>query len=117
MKGLPSTIDLAPLSDAELIQLCFGVAQVQFHFSNQTSVTAESAIVVRAPSGEQRVEDYVQGASLLASLLGNRLLGAVRKEDGGVLLRFEGGRDVRVLNDSAQFESLQIRIGGQTYVG
>jgi hypothetical protein len=117
MKGLPSNIDLAPFSDAELIQLCFGVAQVQFHFSNQASVNVESAIVVGGPSGEQRVEDYGQVAPLLTSLLGTRLLGAVRKEDGGVLLRFEGDRDIRVLNDSTQFESFQIRIGGLTYVG
>ena len=117
MKGLPPTIDLAPFSEAELIQLCFGVAQVQFHFSNQTSVYVESAMVVRGPKGEQRVEDYVLGASLLTGLLGHHLLSAVRKEDGGLLLRFEDDVDVRVLNDSTRFESFQIRIGDQTYVG
>jgi hypothetical protein len=117
MKGLPSHVDLSPFAGAELTQLCLGVNQVQFHFANQTSIDVESAMIVRGPGGETRVQDYAQAASLLASMLGARLLVTTRQDDGGVLLLFDSGREIRVLNDSAQFESFQLRVRGQVYVG
>ena len=116
MKGLPANIDLAPFSDTELIQICLASAQVQLHFSNRNSVFVESAIIIRGPHGETRVNDYGQVASLLASLLDVRLLGAFREEDGGLLLRFEGDRDIRLLNDNVSVESFQLCIGGQIFV-
>jgi hypothetical protein len=117
MKGLPSQIDLTPFAETEFIQLCIGVGQVQFHFSSQNSVNVEGGMIVSDPTGHRRVENYAEGASLLASMLGTRLLDVTGQEDGGVLLRFQGDRNVRVLNDSAQFESFQVVVNGQTHIG
>jgi hypothetical protein len=116
MKGLPSNIDLTALSGAEVTQLCFGAAQLQIHFANQSSIAVESDMVLVNPEGEVRVEDYSQAASLLCGLLGDQVLAATRREDGGLLIRFHGGIALHLLNDSAQFESFQVLLAGQIYV-
>jgi hypothetical protein len=116
MKGLPSNIDLTPLSAAMVSHLCFTVAQVQIHFDNGNSIVIESAMVVVSSEKETRIEDYPQGASLLCGFLDDRVLVATREEDGSLLVRFEGGSALHVLNDSRQFESFQVHVAGHTYV-
>jgi Family of unknown function (DUF6188) len=116
MKGLPSNVDLAPLSGTEVIQICFGATQLQIHFANQSSIFVESEVVFVNADGEVRIEDYSQAASLLCRILGDRTLAATRREDGGLLMTFAGGITLQVLNDSARFESFQVRVAGHTYV-
>ena len=116
MKGLPVNIDLAPLSGTEAIQLRFGEHQVQIHFANESSISVESTMVLSAGAGDVRIDDYPHAASLLCRILGDRVLGATRGDDGGLLFRFESGTTLRVLNDSARYESFQVQVAGQTYV-
>jgi hypothetical protein len=99
-----------------VIQLCFGTAQVQIHFANRSSITVESEMVFVNAEGEVRGEDYSQAASLLCRILGDQVLAAQRREDGGLLLRFHRGITLHVLNDSAQCESFQVLLAGQIYV-
>lgn len=116
MNGLPSNIDLTPLSATEVIQICFGTAQLQIHFANQSSILVESGVVFVNADEEVQIEDYSQAASLLCGILGDRTLAATRREDGGLLVTFAGGITLHVLNDSTRFESFQVRVAGHTYV-
>lgn len=117
MKGLPLAIDLTRFSAAQVIQLCFGENEFQIHFDNNVRVVVESTIVFRDPSSDDvPIEKYGQAASLLCRVLGNRILLAARLDDGGLLLRFDSGTELHVLNDNVQFESFQVHVAGQTYV-
>ena len=117
MDGLPLDVDLNALVGCAVIQLRIEVGQLQIHFDNGDSVTVESAIVVTGTNDDARIDEYGPAASLLCRLLDDRVSGATREEDGGLRLRFASGTKLRVLNDSALFESLQVRVAGHLYVG
>jgi len=117
MKGLPPTVDLTSLSRARVIQLCFGENEFQVHFDNTARVVVESDMTLCEPQSiDVRIVKYGEAASQLCRILGDRVLNAVRTADGGLLLRFERGAELQILNNNAQFESFQVHIAGETYV-
>jgi hypothetical protein len=118
MKGLPTNVDLEPLFRARVIQLCFGENEVQVHFDKGARVVVESEMLYRtAASTETRISKYAAAATVLCRMPGQQVVTANREADGGLSLRFDGGDELHVLNDSVQCESFQIHIAGKTYVG
>jgi hypothetical protein len=116
MNGLPSDLDLTPLVGAIVIQVCFGVHQLQIHFDESRGVFVESPVVFSGVEGDVPIDDYAMAASLLCRLLGNHVIEATRDNQGGLMLRFGGGIALHVLNDQPHFESFQVRLAGQLHV-
>ncbi len=117
MNGLPRSIDLTGLIGAHLIQLCFGENEFQIHLDSDAKIVVESRVTMRSgPSGETRIDDYAQAASVICSLLGTQIQFATRTDDGGLLLRFDSGTELRVLNSNTEYESFQVHLGGHIYV-
>jgi hypothetical protein len=52
MYGIPATLDLSRFVGAELIQLCAGQFQCQFHFDPPTSICVERRWELRDESGQ-----------------------------------------------------------------
>jgi hypothetical protein len=116
MNGLPSDLDLTPLVGTSVNQICFGMHQLQIHFDERSGVFVESPVVFSGIEGDIPIDDYAIDASLLCRLLGGRVIEATRDSQGGLILRFDGGNALHVLNDGPNFESFQVRLPGQFYV-
>lgn len=118
MNGLSANVDLTPLSGVRVIQLCFGENELQLRFDTGARAVVESVVVYRdAAALELRTSKYSEAAAVLCRMLGQQVLSAARETDGGLYLRFENGDELRILNDSAKYESFQLHIAGQTHVG
>jgi hypothetical protein len=116
MNGLPSDLDLTPFVGTSVNQICFGMHQLQIHFDERSGMFVESSVVFSGIEGDIPIDDYAIGASLLCRLLGGRVIEATRDSQGGLILRFDGGNALHVLNDGPNFESFQVRLPGQFYV-
>ena len=86
------------------------------HFDERSGVFVESPVVFSGIEGDIPIDDYAIDASLLCRLLGGRVIEATRDSQGGLILRFDGGNALHVLNDGPNFESFQVRLPGQFYV-
>jgi hypothetical protein len=117
MKGLPRDIDLTPLVQSTVIQLCFGLHQLQIHFDNACQIIIEGACELQQ-SGQPalRIEDFVSSGSALCGVIGERTRSATRTESGGLLLMFEDGAKLECLRDTDAFEAFQIVMGGDIFV-
>jgi hypothetical protein len=115
MYGVPADLDLSFLRGAELIQVCLGLHQLQFHFHPAGSISVEGGWVLLDASGA-RLDGRHDGPDRPPYQL-HRLLGRCVAEfevsaPGWFALQFEGGEVLRVFDDSAQYESFQIEPGG-----
>jgi hypothetical protein len=117
MKGLPHTVDLAPLLGATVIQVCFGENECQIYCDNRVQIVVEGQIITEDLAGKQQtIERYADEASLLCRLLGKRVTAATRTKEGGLDVKFDDGTQMRILNSNEQFESLQLHVNGRVYV-
>jgi hypothetical protein len=115
--GVPIDLDLSFLHGAELIQVCIGQYQLQFHFHPVGSVSVEGGWELRDATGA-----WIEGAARsdnrgerppchLHKLLGRRVAATEVRAPQWFALRFEGGDVLRVFDDSVQYESFSIQPG------
>lgn len=115
MNGVPANLDLAFLHGAELVQVCLGLHQLQFHFHPVGSISVEGGWELQDTDG--RVIDLRQDgpdrpAYQLHRLLGCRVVDSRVAAPHWFALRFGNGMTLRVFDDSPQSESFQIEPGG-----
>ena len=114
MYGVPADLDLAFLHGAELIQVCQGQYQLQFHFHPAGSISVEGGWELRDAAGV-RLDGQHGGPDRppyqLHRLMGCRVAGSEVSAPEWFALRFEGGEVLRVYDDSPQYESFQIEPG------
>jgi hypothetical protein len=115
MYGVPADLDLAFVRGAELIQVCLGRHQVQFHFHPAGSIFVDGKWELLDPTG-LRIDESDDRPNRPPYQL-HRLLGlAVGDVEVSArdwfALRFEGGYVLRVFDDSRESESFQIQPGG-----
>jgi hypothetical protein len=115
MYGVPADLDLGFLHGAELIQVCLGLQQVQFHFHPAGSVYVEGGWEL-FDAGGARLDGQHYGPHRppyqLHRLLGRRVVGSEVSAPDWFALRFEGGEVLKVFDDSPQYESFRIQPGG-----
>ena len=115
MYGVPADLDLGFLHGAELIQVCLGLHQLQFHFHPAGSISVEGGWEL-LDAGGARLDGRYDGPDRppyqLHRLLGRRVSGSEVSAPDLFALRFEGGEVLRVFDDSPQYESFQIWPGG-----
>ena len=114
MHGVPANLDLAFLQGAELIQVCLGSHQVQFHFHPAGSIFVEDGWELLDAGGQRidRSHDRPDRPPYqLHRLLGRTVVGTEVSAPDWFALRFAGGEVLRVFDDSERYESFQIRPG------
>lgn len=122
MYGVPQDLDLSRFLGATLIQVCLGEFQVQFHFQVIGSMASQGGLEL-AVEGRWELRDG--SGSIVDRAMPNgdrdtfrlhRLLGrAVTRTDveapHSFALRFASAEELRVFDDSDQYESFSIQPG------
>ncbi|MGH9788250.1 MAG: DUF6188 family protein [Candidatus Acidiferrales bacterium] len=115
MHGLDKDINLSFLAGRELIQVAIGQYQTVFAFDRGVAISIEGRFIYASRS--EQVE-WRPGASHAAAkavaLLGSIVDNFVAEEDGTLKLFFSNGDQLRVLDDSSEYESYQITAPGIT---
>lgn len=122
MYGVPEHLDLSRFVGATLVQVCLGEYQVQFHFQpareagspDRLTVSVEGGWEYRDGSG--RIVDRAQAHSerqayCVHRLLGRAVVGTDLDAPRSFALRFAGGEELRIFDDSEQYESFSIQPG------
>ncbi len=114
MYGVPADLDLSFLHGEELIQVCLGQYQLQFHFHPVGSISVEGGWELRDAAGV-RMDGHCQAPDRppyqLHRLLGRRVARSEVAAPEWFALTFEGGEVLRVFDDLAQYESFSIQPG------
>jgi hypothetical protein len=113
MHGLkPTDIDaLTPLKGAEIVQICIGLYQIQFGFHPQGDVSVEGrcelidscGAVINAWDRGNRSEMF-----RFPELLHKRVVAVAIESTQSLLLTFEHGMAMRVIDNSKQYESFSV---------
>lgn len=115
MYGVPADLDLSFLRGAELIQVCLGQYQLQFHFHPVGSISVEGGWEMLDATGaviDRRHDGPDRPPFQLHRLLGQPVVGSEVSAPDWFALRFVGGEVLRVFDDSPQYESFKIEPGG-----
>jgi hypothetical protein len=115
MYGVPADLDLTFLNGAELIQVCLGSHQLQFHFHPVGSIYVDGGWALLGPGGEcvdQKDDRPDRPPYQLHRLLGQTVASTEISPPAWFALQFAGGEVLRVFDDSEQYESFQIQPGG-----
>jgi hypothetical protein len=116
MNGGPANLDLRFLLDATLVQVCIGPWDVQFHFHPAGSIFVQGGWELRDHRGvivdrSSEVQAAEREPFLVHRLLGLRVASTEVSAPPWLALRFDGGQELRIFDDSDQFESFQIQPG------
>ena len=111
MYGVPADLDLAFLRGAELVQVCLGSFQVQFHFHPTGSILVGGGWELVDGAGERLDQSYDTPARppyQLHRLIGRVVAGIEVSAPAWFALRFDDGTVLRVFDDMEGHESFQI---------
>ena len=122
MYGVPRDLDLSRFIGATLIQVCLGEFQVQFHFHAAGGVGSHRMLHIDVErrwelrDESDRIVDRAEPnsdrhASRLHRLLGRAVTETVVDAPCSFALRFASGEELRVFDDSDQYESFSIQPG------
>jgi hypothetical protein len=114
MHGVPANLDLSFFHAAELVQVCLGVHQVQFHFHPQGSISVEGRWELM--DGTSRVIDRHcdpprQDAYQFHRVLGRSVECTEIEPPTSFAVRFTGGLVLRVFVDVSLYEDVSIQPG------
>jgi hypothetical protein len=115
MYGVPVKLDLKWLHGAELIQVCLGVHQIQFHLHPKGSIFVENGWELLDPRGEcidRNFGNSERPPYQLRRLLARRVINSEVSAPRRFALRFESGEVLRIFDDSEKYESFEIQPGG-----
>ncbi len=118
MYGVPKDFDSSRLIGCVLDVVSFSVNTVHFAFSDDVSITVESCfrhssavlpndpVVVHVPVSE----------SNLMQLLGAKIEAVNLTTEGSLILLFDNGHCLDLIDDSTSYEAYRIRIGAEEIV-
>jgi hypothetical protein len=114
MPGIPANLDLSFLLGAELVQVCLGVWQVQFHFEPSASISVEGDWELADPEGgviDQSSDIVREQPFQLHRLLQRIVVGMEVSAPLSLSLRFTGGLVLRIFASADGYESFSIQPG------
>ena len=118
MYGLPEDVDLSMFSGCTLESVTFTQNTIHLAFDRSTSITLESSYAyysgVAANAPEHKTVPPV--GSQLMRLVGHSVALAARSTQGGLLLQFDDGQSLDILDDSTEYESFRITVGDREIV-
>ncbi len=114
MYGLPADFDATIFIGRELEQVSFTVNTVRLAFADDVAITMESSFAFQAPGTEELVRQAppVQASALMV-LVGRKVCAARAENNGTLRLEFTAGGTLLCLDDSPQYESYHIWVGGK----
>jgi hypothetical protein len=112
MYGLPKDFDGSFLVGRTLELVCFSQNQMSLHFSDDITITIESAFSYKI---DQIVDVPVQQSNLM-ELLGSSVSVAQGDENGTLSLLFDNGATLKVFDTTKQYESYTISYGGKVII-
>jgi Family of unknown function (DUF6188) len=118
MYGLPDDFDAGAFVGRTLEQVCFTENQVTLHFDCVVDITVESAFVHgdrKSESSHPVIRMPVHESGLMR-LLGSSIIESSGNQDGTLMLAFDNGDLVKILDDAPNYESYQIRIGDRVII-
>jgi hypothetical protein len=109
--GLPANLDLSFLVGAELIQVCLGLHQVQFHFHPVGSISVEGGweLLEEGNCIDRRHHGPERPPYQLHRLLGRKVVRSEISPPHEFALVFDSGEMLRVFDDSRAHESFSIQ--------
>ena len=117
MHGVPNRETLTFIEGREFEQVRFARYFMLLEFDGDVSITAEGSFSLTVPGAKEVVADdvsYIAGA--LVRQIGESVVGVEVSGTRALLLTFSGGHVLRLIDDSRQFESFQVRQGNQLIV-
>jgi hypothetical protein len=109
--GLPRDFDASGLPGQSLVQICFGVGQIQLRFDKDLTIAVTSAFLYKdSPVSDARtinIPDLPAVQSSLLQLLHHTIAKAHGNEEGTLTLEFDNGHVLQCL-DQPYYEAYQI---------
>jgi hypothetical protein len=113
--GLPRDFDGAKLVGRQLLQVCFGLYQLQLHFDGELSISVESAVAYKEDPNEEltrvSIPDLAASRPPLLHLLHHKIVNALGDDKGTLTLEFDNRQVLQCLDEGEKYESYQINIG------
>lgn len=118
MYGLSKEVDLSPMVDKSVEQICVGQHQVTVSFSDRISISIEAAFKIRNLHGDvhEVQPDQPKTSRGLLSIIGEKVVTATLRPPGGVDILLSDGSGLFISDSNSEFESYTIDIGGETIV-
>src|ERR1700683_2079291 len=119
MYGLPSNTNVSFIENQRLIQACFGQNDLilKFDGTEYVSILVTSAIGCISRDGAcRKVSASKDAASFVLGLVGRLVISVQILPEGTLSITFETREQIRLYDDSQQFESYTIEHAGQTIV-
>ncbi len=113
MYGLPENFDTSFILGRTLELICFNENTVYLHFDGGLLLSIESEYAHQKP--ESDAVDQIYEVPFLdpniAQLLGSPIIDGSASTDGTLILTFENGHRLQILDTSGQYESYRIDYG------
>lgn len=110
--GIPDSDTFAFIEGRVLEQLCFGQPSLILNFDDDLSITVEGSLGIALPGAEEiTVDDALGVASTLVRLISDVVADTGVSDSRSISLTFGGGQILRLIDNSEQYESFQIRHG------
>jgi hypothetical protein len=115
--GLPAGVDFRFFIGLEVTQVCIGVHELIFRFSDDVTVTVEGDLGIWVAETPQRVSgDYRELAANAASLLARKVTEIRSETNGTLILDFGESAQISLYDSSLHYESYNILHGSKLYV-
>ena len=115
MHGVSPHLNLSVLRGAQLIQICLGQHQVQFHFHPIGTVSIEGKWSLYDADRclmSERSDLFGRRPIQLHRILGQHIQGIQISPPDSLTLRFDNGESLQLFDSCRDYESIQIEPGG-----
>ncbi len=110
MYGVPSENKLNCFIGKELIQICFGSTHIIFRFTGSVEISIEVAVKHILSDGRIHITDESWKQETWLTLLLGSTVNSVNSIEGKILrLGFSHGHIIEIADESAEYESFQIK--------
>ncbi len=115
MYGLPEDFDGTKFVGRVLLQVCFGLYQLQLHFDGELSISVQSAVAYKQDrTGDLKrlsVPEIPASPPPLLKLLEHKIVKAFGDDKGTLTLEFDDGQMLQCLEEGSKYESYDINLG------
>ena len=112
MYGLPKDFDGSRLVGRFLLQICYGIGQVQLRFDGTLIHSGYKLAIVQSPAAPQPRRIDIPGEpavqSALLRLLHHTIVKAFGDDEGTLTMEFDDGQILQCLEARSPYESYQI---------